>query len=36
MGTEFLFWGGGNVQELDMVMDAEHCEYSKNHLIAHF
>lgn len=30
---EVSFWGGENVQ---VVMDAQHCEYSENHLIAHF
>ena len=30
------FWGGEHVQELDRVMDAQHCVYTKNHLNAHF
>ena len=29
-GYGFSFWGDENVQESDMVMDAQHCEYTKN------
>ena len=30
------FWGNKNVLELDGGMVAQHCEYNKNHCIAHF
>lgn len=28
-GQGVSFWDGENIQELDMVIDAQHCEYIK-------
>lgn len=35
-GDRVSFGGDRNIQKLTLVIATQHCEYSRNHLIAHF